>query len=44
MTCAITPKSMAHQWRKPFCATIEKRLREKRWRKAAPLRPFPMAL
>jgi hypothetical protein len=27
MACSITPNSMAHQWRKPFCSTIEKSLR-----------------
>jgi hypothetical protein len=26
MTCAITPKSMAHQWRRPVCAIIENSL------------------
>jgi hypothetical protein len=28
MGCSITQNSMAHQWRKPFCSTIEKRLRQ----------------
>jgi hypothetical protein len=40
MSCAIEPFSMAHQWRKAFCAIIEKRLRQKRWRRSCAIAPF----
>jgi hypothetical protein len=47
MSCAIEPFSRAHQWRKAFCAIIEKRLRQKRWRRPRAIAPFsdgaPMA-
>jgi len=43
MGCSITQNSMAHQWRKPFCSTIEKRLRQLLMAQRRALAPFAMA-
>jgi hypothetical protein len=32
MTCAITPISMARQWRKSVCAVVIGALRKNQWR------------
>jgi hypothetical protein len=43
MACSIALNSMAHQWRKPFCSTIEKSLRQKLMARSRSIGAFPMA-